>query len=98
MMEAVDNHFTRQYNPEDSSEHHTRRRENLKSHHIACHSLLLVHAEVKLFVRPEVLTAARMKITAFWDIAPSNIIGVDRRFRSTHFLRHHPNYGGPAPL
>jgi hypothetical protein len=39
MMEAVrtsetsvDNHFTRPYNPEDSSEHHTRRRENLKSH------------------------------------------------------------------
>jgi hypothetical protein len=39
MMEAartsetsVDNHFTRQYNPEDSSEHHIRRRENLKSH------------------------------------------------------------------
>jgi hypothetical protein len=39
MMEAVrtsetsvDNHFTRQYFPEDNSEHHTRRRENLKSH------------------------------------------------------------------
>jgi thiamine phosphate synthase YjbQ (UPF0047 family) len=38
MMEAVrtsetsaDN-FTRQYIPEDNSEHHTRRRENLKSH------------------------------------------------------------------
>jgi hypothetical protein len=31
---SVDNHFTRQYNPEDSSEHHTRRRENLKSHTI----------------------------------------------------------------
>jgi hypothetical protein len=38
MMEAVrtsetsvDNHFTWQYNPEDNSEHHTRRRENLKS-------------------------------------------------------------------
>jgi uncharacterized membrane protein len=29
---SVDNHFTRQYNPEDSSEHHIRRRENLKSH------------------------------------------------------------------
>jgi hypothetical protein len=29
-MKKVDNHFTRQYNPEDSSEHHTRRRENLK--------------------------------------------------------------------
>jgi hypothetical protein len=26
------NHFTRQYNPEENSEHHTRRRENLKSH------------------------------------------------------------------
>jgi hypothetical protein len=39
MMEAVrpsetsvEKNFTRQYNPEDSSEHHTRRRENLKSH------------------------------------------------------------------
>jgi hypothetical protein len=39
MMEAVrtsetsvDNNFTRQYIPKDNSEHHTRRRENLKSH------------------------------------------------------------------
>jgi hypothetical protein len=39
MMEAVrtsetsvDNYFTRQYIPEDNSEHYTRRRENLKSH------------------------------------------------------------------
>jgi hypothetical protein len=39
MMEAVrtsetsvDNNFTRQYIPENNSEHHTRRRENLKSH------------------------------------------------------------------
>jgi hypothetical protein len=29
---SVDNHFTRQYIPEDNSEHHTRRRENFKSH------------------------------------------------------------------
>jgi thiamine phosphate synthase YjbQ (UPF0047 family) len=29
---SVDNHFTRQYIPEDNSEHHTRRRENMKSH------------------------------------------------------------------
>jgi hypothetical protein len=28
----VDNHFTQQYNPEDNSEHDTRRRGNLKSH------------------------------------------------------------------
>jgi hypothetical protein len=39
MMEAerttetsVDKNFTRQFTPEDNSEHHTRRRENLKSH------------------------------------------------------------------
>jgi hypothetical protein len=39
MMEAarisetsVDNYITRQYIPEDKSELHTRRRENLKSH------------------------------------------------------------------
>jgi hypothetical protein len=39
MMEAVrtsetlvDNYFTRQYIPEDNSEHHTRRRENFKCH------------------------------------------------------------------
>jgi hypothetical protein len=38
---SVDNHFTRQYNPEDSSEHHTRRRENLKSHRIPCRCLAL---------------------------------------------------------
>jgi len=29
---SVDNYFTRQYIPEDNSELHTRRRENLKSH------------------------------------------------------------------
>jgi hypothetical protein len=47
MMEAVrtsetsvDNHFTRQYIPEDNSEHHTRRRENLKSHIIKICSIV----------------------------------------------------------
>jgi hypothetical protein len=33
---SVDNYFTRQYIPEDNSEHHTRRRENLKSHISNC--------------------------------------------------------------
>jgi hypothetical protein len=37
---SVDNHFTRQYNPEDSSEHHTRRRENLKSHKLVIDEVL----------------------------------------------------------
>jgi hypothetical protein len=31
---SVDNNFTRQYIAEDNSEHHTRRRENLKSHNL----------------------------------------------------------------
>jgi hypothetical protein len=42
MMEAVrtsetsvDNNFTQQYIPEDNSEYHTRRRENLKSHNLS---------------------------------------------------------------
>jgi hypothetical protein len=54
MMEAVrtsetsvDNHFTRQYIPEDSSEHHTRRRENLKSHKYLLASLLGVSAATR---------------------------------------------------
>jgi hypothetical protein len=38
---SVDNHFTRQYIPEDNSEHHTRRRENLKSHSIILFRLFL---------------------------------------------------------
>jgi hypothetical protein len=53
MMEAVrtsetsvDNHFTRQYNPEDSSEHHIRRSENLKSHI----ELLLHYTSLKTFL------------------------------------------------
>jgi hypothetical protein len=33
---SIDNYFTRQYIPEDNSEHHTRRRENLKSQIVDC--------------------------------------------------------------
>jgi hypothetical protein len=64
MMEAVrtsetsiDNYFTRQYIPEDNSEHHTRRRENLKSHvdtfdYLALQSavLILSYLEVMRFL------------------------------------------------
>jgi hypothetical protein len=32
LSSSVDNYFTRQYIAEDNYEHHTRRRENLKSH------------------------------------------------------------------
>jgi hypothetical protein len=33
---SVDNYFTRQYIPEDNSELHTRRRENMKYHNVSC--------------------------------------------------------------
>jgi hypothetical protein len=44
---SVNNHFTRQYIPEDNSEHHTRRRENLKSQikirfHTCCYEFLYI--------------------------------------------------------
>jgi hypothetical protein len=49
MMEAVrtsetsvNNHFTRQYIPEDNSEHHTRHRENLKSHNFKDFGILVI--------------------------------------------------------
>jgi hypothetical protein len=54
MMEAVrtsetsvDNQFTRQYNTEDSSEHHTRRRENLKSHN--SHAIIIGVTKSKIY-------------------------------------------------
>jgi hypothetical protein len=46
----VDNHSTRQYNPEDSSEHHTRRRENLKSHTILVRILPIPSLSLSLIV------------------------------------------------
>jgi hypothetical protein len=60
MMEAVrtsetsvDNNFTRQYIPEYNSEHHTRRRENLKSHkfQLATIALRLLASGLSLYNR-----------------------------------------------
>jgi hypothetical protein len=38
--------------------------------------------------RFQVLTAANMRITALWDIAPYNVLEVDRRFRGQYCLHH----------
>jgi hypothetical protein len=38
---SVDNYFTRQYIPEDNYEHHTRRRENLKSQTVKVKNILI---------------------------------------------------------
>jgi hypothetical protein len=54
MMEAartsetsVDNYFTQQYIPEDNSELHTRRRENLKSHNNSIRLLTCMTTAIK---------------------------------------------------
>jgi hypothetical protein len=44
---SVDNYFTRQYIPEDNSELHTRRRENLKSQRRMLPSLNTSHEKGK---------------------------------------------------
>jgi hypothetical protein len=36
----------------------------------------------------QVLTAASMKITALWDIAPSSFVEVHRRFRGAYYLEN----------
>jgi hypothetical protein len=58
MMEAArtsetsaDNYFTRQYIPEDNSELHTRRRENLKSHILKTIRNLVTKSNSKLCVK-----------------------------------------------
>jgi hypothetical protein len=40
---SVDHYFTLQYIPEVNSEHHTRRRENLKSHTLKRRSTIISH-------------------------------------------------------
>jgi hypothetical protein len=41
-------------------------------------------------VRFQVLTAAKMKFTVLWDVAPCSLIGVGRRFRGAYCLHHRP--------
>jgi hypothetical protein len=53
----------------------------------------------KVFVvRFQVLAVASMKIGAFWDVAPCSLIRVDRRFRGTYCLIHHPDDRGSMHL
>jgi hypothetical protein len=75
MMEAVrtsetsvDNHFTRQYNPEDNSEHHARRRENLKSH-------------TSLPGNISGSRGSEYEVRVFWNVTLCSLVEIDRRFR-----------------
>jgi hypothetical protein len=42
-----------------------------------------------LWLRFQVFTAARMKITVFWDLVPCSIVEIDRRFRGAYCFHHH---------
>jgi hypothetical protein len=44
------------------------------------------------YVRFQVLTAASMKIRAFWDVLPFSLVGVDRLFRGSYCLRDHGDH------
>jgi hypothetical protein len=73
MMEAVrtsetsvDNHFTRQYIPEDNSEHHTRRRENLKSHHRP-KSADFENNKARFFIKVRLIIVSERLIQTFDD-------------------------------
>jgi hypothetical protein len=49
-------------------------------------------------MRFQILTAATVKRTAFWDIAPCCIVEVDRRLRGAYCLHHHSDDGGSVHL
>jgi hypothetical protein len=79
---SVDNYFTRQYIPEDNSELQLA---DVRTWNLTKHFFVLAYNPV---VRYQILTAASMKMRAFWDIPPCSL-GVNRRDhpddeRSTH--------------
>jgi hypothetical protein len=43
------------------------------------------------FMRLQILTAASMTLTAFWDIPPCSLVEIDRRFRGAYCLHHQVN-------
>lgn len=44
-------------------------------------------------VRFQVLTAADMKRIVFWDVAPCELLKIDRRLRSVYCLHHQGDDG-----
>jgi hypothetical protein len=46
----------------------------------------------KSFLTFQVLTAASMKMTVFWNVAQSSLVELDRRFRRAYCLHYQDNY------
>jgi hypothetical protein len=89
MMEAVrtsetsvDNHFTRQYIPEDNSEYYG------KVFKALWQFIRNGSQTGPYIVRFQNPTAASMKMTAFWNTAPFSLVGVDQHFRGVQCLHH----------
>jgi hypothetical protein len=57
---------------------------------------LLAVFKMKIPVRLQVLTAASMKMTVFWGVAPCSLVA-ERRFRS-EYVHHHPEDGDSKHL
>jgi hypothetical protein len=56
--------------------------------------MLIQELQITLvYVRFHVLTAARVKIRAFLDIAPCSLVGVGRRFRDAYCLHYQGDEG-----
>jgi hypothetical protein len=49
-------------------------------------------------MRFQVLMAASMKITVFWDVVLCSILETDRRFTDAYCLHHQGNDGGSKHL
>jgi hypothetical protein len=49
-------------------------------------------------MRFEFLTAVRMKMTAFWDIALCSLMDIEQHFRGAYCFHHHPDDEGSKPL
>jgi hypothetical protein len=45
--------------------------------------------EIFLYVRFEVLMAASMDMTVFWDVTSCSVTEIYRRFRAAYCLHHH---------
>jgi hypothetical protein len=64
---------------------------NLTGNYNSCMHRNLICPTTLNNMRFQVLTAASMKMTAFWDIVPCSLVEVDRRFRG-------PDDGGSTNL
>jgi hypothetical protein len=51
-----------------------------------------------ILVKFQVLTAANMKVRAFWNRASCSLVEVDRSFRGMYCLHHQGNNGGSTHL